>query len=402
METWPSTCPGKSGKQLQAFTLGQFEIKSGEAVLSESGGRSRKLWELFKYLLVQNDRILLPEVIVEHLWPDQDYNDAKSAVRRLIHRLRRLLGDDDLIKCAQGGYTLNRHLDLWLDISVFENYCSQARQAARLDRLQEAEALYRQGLSLYKGDLLPELAYSDWLIPLRNRYHNLYLNSVIELILLLRQTESHAEIVEETRKALLIDYFEEELHIYLLEALLAEGKAAQAKAHYESVTAVFYREMGLKPSMAMKQLFRQIQNLHDTGDNVLDFTAFREAMRHRQQAGGAILCDPDFFRFICQLETRRAQRTGQNGLLMMLSVTLGETDGAFTPKTQQAAVLQEKLQRTLRNSDAFCNIGAQQMMVLLPATTLPQGEAILHRLIEALSGRNLMLRGRLQPLNLTE
>jgi len=52
---------------------------------------------------------------------------------------------------------------------------------------------------------------------------------VAELALLLKETQAHAEIVEEITRALLIDYFEEELHLILLEALLGGGKVAQAK-----------------------------------------------------------------------------------------------------------------------------------------------------------------------------
>jgi DNA-binding SARP family transcriptional activator len=402
VETTLETIP-KTGKQLKVYTLGQFVVKNGETLLSESGGRSRKLWELFKYLLVHNDRVLLPEVIAEQLWPDQNYADAKSAVRTLIHRLRGLLGDGvDMIKFVQGGYTFNRNMDLWLDMAVFEACCRQARQAARQGQTQKAKELYKQGLDLYKGDLLPECAYSDWLIPLRNHYHRLYMQSVLELVQLLRETQSFAEIVEEAAKALLIDYFEEELHIYLLEALLADGKVSQAKGHYENVTAVFYREMGVKPSPAMKRLFRQIQERDDVDGNVLDFTAFREAVDSRLQAGGAFLCEPEFFRFLCQLETRRAQRSGQNGLLLMLTVTAAGTGGMVDDKTQHAATLQEVLQRTLRNSDVFCSLGSQQFIVLLPTTTPQQGQHMLQRLAAVLGDRKLLLKSRLQPLNLAE
>jgi len=402
MENESPAYPAKRDGQLQVFTLGQFAVKNGESILSECKDRSRELWELFKYLLVHHDRVLLPEVIAEQLWPEQDYADAKSAVRTLIHRLRSLLGDVDLVRFTQGGYTLNHKQELWLDITVFETCCRQARQAAKQGLGNDAADLYRQALALYKGDMLPECAYSEWLIPLRSHYHRLYLQSVAELALLLRQTGSHAEIVEETAKAVLIDYFEEEIHIFLLEALLAEGKVSQAKWHYENATAVFYREMGVKPSLAMKRLFRQIQECEDEGSNVLDFNGFRETIDNRQQASGAFYCEPEFFRFLCQMETRRAQRSGQNGLLLMLSVTTDGTEGLSAANTQKTAVLQEVLQRTLRNSDAFCGLGARQFMVLLPATTPQQGQSILERLAAGLNTRNLLLKSRLQLLNLAE
>ncbi|MBS3943072.1 MAG: winged helix-turn-helix domain-containing protein [Dethiobacter sp.] len=397
-----------TGKQLKVFTLGHFVVKKGEIFLSESHGRSRKVWELFKYLLVNHDRILLPEVIAEQLWPDHAYDDAKSVIRTLIHRLRSLLGEGvDLIKFAQGGYTFNRHQDLWLDISVFESSCRQAHQAAKQGLSPEAVTLYRQGLALYQGDLLPECLYSDWLIPLRGHYHRLYLQSVAELALLLKKTHAHTEIIEEITKALLIDYFEEELHLILLEALLNEGKVTQAKWHYENVTAIFYREMGLKPSPAMKRMFRLIQERDGDNGNILDFSAFREVMQSRQQAAGAFFCEPEFFHIIYNLESRRAERNSRPGLVALFAAT--SLDFSFSTAKAGTAdmaalqdVLQDVLQETLRKSDVLCRFGQQQYMALLPDTTPEQGQRILQRLATSLKERDLQLKSRLQPLTLSE
>ncbi|MBS4007222.1 MAG: winged helix-turn-helix domain-containing protein [Clostridium sp.] len=387
-------------KQLKVFTLGHFVVKDGDKFLSETRGRSRKVWDLFKYLLVNQDRVLLPDVIVEQLWPNQPYDNAKSAVRTLIHRLRSLLGEGvDLIRFTQGGYTFNRHQDLWVDVNVFESCCRQARLAAQQGLIQEAINLYRQGLSLYKGDLLPECPYSDWLIPLRSHYRRLYLQSVVELALLLRESHAYTEIVEEITRALLIDYFEEELHLILLEALLDDGKVAQSKWHYENVTSVFYREMGLKPSPAMKRMLRLIQERDSDSGKVLDFSAFREAMQSRQQTNEAFFCEPEFFNVICNLEIRRAERNGGQGLLALLAATSSEL-GTETARTWQEdmAALQEVLQDALRKSDVLCRFGQQQFMVLLPNTTPEQGQRILQRLAAGLKERELLLRSRLQSL----
>jgi DNA-binding SARP family transcriptional activator len=72
----------------------------------------------------------------------------------------------------------------------------------------------------------------------------------------------YEDIIHELNKAIMIDYFEEELHITLIETLLAEGKISQARAHYENVTGKFYKDLGLKPSSSFKQIFRLIK-AHD-------------------------------------------------------------------------------------------------------------------------------------------
>jgi two-component SAPR family response regulator len=72
---------------LQIISLGDFRVKFGEKVLTQEANRSYRLWELFKYLLTNKDQVVLPEVLVEKLWPEQEYADAKSAVRTMVYRL---------------------------------------------------------------------------------------------------------------------------------------------------------------------------------------------------------------------------------------------------------------------------------------------------------------------------
>jgi GGDEF domain-containing protein len=86
----------------------------------------------------------------------------------------------------------------------------------------------------------------------------------------------------------------------------------------------------------------------------------------------------------------------------MLTVTAAGTGGMVDDKTQQAATLQEVLQRTLRNSHVFYSLGSQQFIVSLPTTTPQQGQHMLQRLAAVLGDTKLLLKSRLQPLNLAE
>ena len=390
-------------KRLKIAMLGRFVVEYGDTCLSESCGRSRKIWELFKFLLVHHVRVMLPEAIAEQLWPEQPYENAKSAVRTIIHRLRSLLGEGGgCLKFIQGGYTLSLQQDVWLDITVFENACRQARQMAKQGLTQEAVSLYRQGLSLYSGDLLPECPYSDWLLPFRSHYHGLYVQSVTELTALLETQLAYAEIEDEVTKALLVDYYDETLHLILLKALLHAGKTTQAKGHYENVTSVFYREMGLKPSPALKGILRLIQGREPENGAASELAAFMEAAQCRDQAKGALLCERDVFNVICGLESRRAERTGHMGQLAVFAVAHAGFCGHTSPEgVDGASSFLEILQAALRKGDVLCRDGLEQFLVLLPATSYEQGQGIIQRLDLAAKARGLLLRRRVQPLSVS-
>jgi len=389
-----------SNEKLKVYTLGQFVVKNGDEVVSESNERSRKVWELFKYLLVHHDSVSLPEIIVEQLWPEQEYADAKSTVRSLIHRLRKLLGEElELIKFSQGGYTFNRYQGLWIDLTFFENCCIQGRQAAKQGLSEKAVSLYRQGLSCYKGDLLPECMYSDWMSQVRNHYHRLYLQVTCELAALLKQERLHEDIIEELDKAIMIDYFEEDLHIILLETLLAEGKISQARAHYENVTGKFYKELGLKPSSSFKQMFRLIK-AHENSENILDLIQLREIMQSKHGDGGVLYCEPELFRFFYQLEYNRAHRTGQNGILAILSaLPSGNGLAGLKMSSKSMETLWSILKTTLRSCDLLCRYNDQQILALLPGTSLDNGKNVIERLNKNMIGKGVLLRSELQPLD---
>lgn len=406
VEIKPLTCAPTTDsttiRRLEVLTLGNFLVKNGGNPLSESASRSQKVWDLFKYFLVHHGQTLLPEVVMEQLYPDQAYADPKSSVRTLVYRLRRLLGEDaGLIKFYQGGYTLKQPETFWWDVPAFVNGCQQAAQAVAKGDETQAIILYRQALSLYQGDFLPECAYSDWVIPFRNHYHRIYLQSVCELLALLKKYALHREIIDVADKAFFIDFFEEEIHLFYLEALLAEGKSSQARNHYQNVTAVFYREMGIKPSHAMKRFYLLSQST-DHDEEVLEFSAFKEALQNKEQTNGAFCCEPDFFRFLCRLESRKLERTGQQALLALLSVNTLDYRLPNNKSLQGAMpMLQKLLQANLRKSDVFCHFNEHQFALLLTASCLELAEKALQRMEErfctAADGR-LILKTRIQLL----
>lgn len=76
---------------VKVYTLGRFVIKRGERTLSDVTSRSKKAWELFKYLIAHKDKTAHPELVLETLWPEQNYADPNVAMRALVYRLRQIL-----------------------------------------------------------------------------------------------------------------------------------------------------------------------------------------------------------------------------------------------------------------------------------------------------------------------
>lgn len=390
--------------RLEISTLGLFQARCGDQLLSDNASRSNRLWELLKYLITHRDKGNAPDVIVETLWPDQEYDDPRGALRTLVYRLRQLLGKGacvngtEAIVFSQGCYHWNTKQNYWLDVDEFELLCRQAQAVAATDP-QQATLLYLKAIGLYKGDYLPECSYCEWVIPIRNYYHHLYLQSILALTTLLSAAEQYAEVIEVCEHAFIVDPFEEELHVRFLEALLAEDKLKQARAHYEYATTMFYRELGVKPSAVMRRLYQRMRAA-DAGVE-LDLTVIQDHLREKGTAG-AFLCDPDTFRFLYKLEKRRAERTGQSIFLGLLTFTRPDY-GLPAPAVLKPAAEQLRglLQLSLRKGDVVCHWNEAQHLVIMPGLSQEQAEIVLGRIEQRFSGsgkEQVVLRLKIQSL----
>lgn len=377
--------PGQK-KQVQIYTLGCFMIKRGDVLLSDDLNRSRKVWELFKFLLIHRGRAVLPEVALETLWPEQEYSDPNLAMRSLIFRLRRRLeqiGAPDLASAVvytQGGYRWTLEPGFWLDTGEFETLCREGRTLTGTNP-PGAIATYRKAIDLYRGDFLPECSFCDWVIPMRSYYRRLYLEGLLKLAALLKEARRFDELVEICETALLIEYFEEEIHAYYLEALVEAGKIRQARVHYDEVAATFYREMGAKPSPVLQDIRRLIGGGKSGAGTAADPANVLAELECRRQARGAFFCDRDSFRFFYQLEQARVERSGRAVYLGSLTLVSPAGTGLSPAALAGAADrLQEILRLNLRKGDVVTRWNETRFFLLLPDLTPEQAENVFKRI----------------------
>ena len=92
-----------------------------------------------------------------------------------------------------------------------------------------------------------------------------------------------------------------------IEALIEIGNIKQAQSQYEYITSMLYKEMGVKPSTALRNLYQQIKCNDDK--ILLDLNSIQELMMDRNDSDGAFFCEPDTFISVYKLECRRVART---------------------------------------------------------------------------------------------
>ncbi|WP_298847234.1 AfsR/SARP family transcriptional regulator [Clostridium sp.] len=303
-------------KCLKVYTLGCFEVVLDGKVLSNDCKRSQQVWNLFKYTLTYRNKRIVQENFFDVLWKDKECDNPVKALQNLVYRLRMLLDykgvnkdGESVINYSQGCYSWNKESYYWTDIDEFEDLYEKAKVYEENDDFLKAIDLLKQALMLYKGDYLCEDSYNEWVMPIRNYYHRIYMDVIANLIKLLKQYKRNKDILKVCEEALIIQPFEEKIHLPYIEALIEEGNMVQAQKQYEYVTSMLYEEMGVKPSSDLRKLYRKIKC--NDKKVLVDLSSFQKIMVDSRESDGAYFCEPDTFVSVYKLECHRAVRTKQ-------------------------------------------------------------------------------------------
>jgi DNA-binding SARP family transcriptional activator len=373
---------------LKVYTLGCFEVKSGIKVISNDCKRSQQLWNLFKYILTYRNKRIVQENFFDILWSDKECDNPIKALQNLIYRLRMLLNyegankdGESIINYSQGCYSWNKEFHYWTDVDEFDELYKKGKASEKNNDFFIAIELYQRALMLYKGDYLSEDAYNEWVIPIRNYYRRIYMDIIGRVTKLLKQYGRNEDILKICEEALMIETFEESLHIIYIEALLEDGNIKQAQSQYEYVTSMLYKEMGVKPSTDLRNLYHQIKCKDD--NILLNLSSIQEMMMDRTDADGAFFCEPDTFISFYKLECRRAARTEETVFMGMFTVSrIKHRNQDSKALTKRMGSLLDSLIQGLREGDIVSKWSETQILVILPRTTFEQADMVLARILK--------------------
>ena len=392
--------------KVEIVTLGGFELRSGGVTVNESCNRAHKLWNLLEYLIAFRHRDIPTEELIEYLWPEDDSDNPLNALKNLVYRLRSVLANEglpvakELIIHRKGLYCWNNDIETLVDAEEMERLIKEASRENVSD--QEKIEKYLKALSYYKGDFLPGSAYENWVVPLSAYYHSIYIKSVKEAAWLLREEGRHEDIEEICQSAVMVDSFDEEIHMLLIRALVAQNKQQKALEHYEYVTGFFYKELGVKPSEQMRECYREITK----GVNHIetDLDVIKEGLTEAMSGEGAFVCDYEIFKNMYRLEARDASRSGRAIFIGLLTVT--DREGKVPGKTLLNMAMDRLLaviRESLRKSDVISRFSATQYILMLPSHTFENGQMVLDRIKKRFKESNARLpvkvNTKLQPLD---
>lgn len=225
-------------------------------------------------------------------------------------------------------------------------------------------------------------AYEVWLVPTRNYYQRLYLKTLYKLIDQLKKNEENERIIALCEESLLIEPFEENIHIELMEALLRMGQNKSAMNHYEYSMSMLERELDVKPSQKFLDFNKRIQNNSSRIDD-LDITAIQKNLEE-DVANGAMYCSLEYFKFLFNIQKRKSLRNNERDYLCIITINRNGNGHNGSEMKKSIGDIFLVIQRSLRKGDVITSWNENQVLIMLHDVKENGTEVIQERLINNL------------------
>ena len=370
-------------EELYIQMLGEFCITSSRGKLTWEALRSDQMLRLLTYLLINRDRSVSVEELSDVLWSEKETANPAGAIKNLMYRLRtslKALGEDSYILTGRGAYSWNREIPVRVDFEEFERLCTEALHIK--EEGGDCCEVCEEALSLYRGSFPDKLAHEHWLLPLEAYYHSLYLETVKLLAEDLEKKKDYEKMEEICGNALRLDSLDEQLHYFMVRALMGNGRYDQALRHCEQASKAIRQSLGIRNLEKLGSLYeilleqggRQFTNLEDICESISE-----------DKPVGLYLCSYSVFREIYRLEARRIGRMGISEYVMLLTVYIQDSyrknSGVIRLYLSKAMDLLERILRTsLRIGDVAACYSECQYIVMLPGCTYETAELVAERI----------------------
>ena len=231
--------------------LGPLEVHDGDREVRLRGGKEKALLAL---LLVNANRTLAIDRIVDELWGEEVPETAQKMVQIYVSRLRRLLAPGTL-NTRPPGYSLRVEPDE-LDLHRFERLVAEARSSLDDGRAQQASAGFRAALELWLGPALAEFSNEPFAAAEAGRFEELRLSALEGWFEADLRLGRHGDLVGEL-EVLIVRYpLREGLRQQHMLALYRSGRHAEALASYQTFRRTLSDELGIEPSVSLRELER--------------------------------------------------------------------------------------------------------------------------------------------------
>lgn len=163
---------------LKIKVLGGFRLERDGAALELGSKPATRALDILRSLAVSADGSCSLDGLQDRLWPDLDGDQAKAACEQALHRLRKLLGDPDLVLQREGRLRLAAD-KVWVDLWDWQ---ARLKRAPASNATPQAAAAELKSLFLdFPGPLLLNERLAGWLLPVTERVRHDFIDLAVRV-----------------------------------------------------------------------------------------------------------------------------------------------------------------------------------------------------------------------------
>lgn len=230
---------------VKIHSLGSFAVCLHGAPIAFGRKVPRKLLALLQAIIALGGNEIPEQQLVDALWPDEDGDTGHRLFRVALHRLRKLLGNADLIRQCAKSVTIDRNR-CWVDAWAFE---------ALLRNRDRARPDCHAAIELYRGHFLPTVEDAPWLVAARARLRGRFTQAVTDCGQALESEARFEEAIAHYQRSLEIDSLAEPFYQGLMRCYVRLDRHGEAVATYGRLRRTLSVTFGVPPSAQSERLY---------------------------------------------------------------------------------------------------------------------------------------------------
>ena len=259
LESWPYP--------LKVYTFGRFGLLKDEKPVRFSGKVQQKPLSMLKAIIAFGGREISEDQLSDALWPEAAGDVAHLSFKSTLHRLRQLIGKEEIIQLKEGRITLDPRY-CWVDVWAFQRIAKKAESLWKPDRdrvkddenLRQFMNLSEKAISIYKGDFLSGDSMEMWTVSMREKLKNKFTRLVLRLCRYYEQTGQWDKVVEYCQRGLETDDLTEEFYQKLMTCYYRQGCYSDAMKVYQRCRKTLSAVMGVEPSLETEAIYKKLHN----------------------------------------------------------------------------------------------------------------------------------------------
>lgn len=237
---------------IKIYTLGRFEIMKDGKSIESSGKVQKKPLDMLKAIIALGGEDVAEEQLTDAFWPDAEGDATHSTFKSTLHRLRKLIENDDALTIKEGRVTLDSRY-CWVDAWAFQRLLAEIEGIGD-DRIRQ---FVEKGVSIYHGDFLASDKGRSWAVSMRERLKGGFIRLVKVSGQSYIQAGEWEEAIKLYQKAIEINDLEEEFYRALMLIYGKLGRRADVQTTYHRLGRLLSSVLSVEPSLETKAAYKK-------------------------------------------------------------------------------------------------------------------------------------------------